>query len=97
MLITQFMVTTMTLHEHRMPKLLVDDGFTPPTPDNENLILSDTRTPAEALQVARRIKTEICGELIADPQLWNCPDHRETRDLARGVEQCALRYLSKAK
>lgn len=87
----------MTLHQHRLPRCLTGDGFTPPTPDNENLVLSETRTPAEALQVIRRIKREMCGELEADPRLWNCPKHRVMREEARGVEQMALRHFSRVK
>lgn len=68
---------------------------TPPAPDNENLFLSETRTPAEALQVARRIKKEMSGELKADHRLWNCPKHRQTRELVRGLEQIALRHVSR--
>lgn len=79
--------------DHRFPHCLTGDGFTLPAPANEDMILSDTRTPAEALQAARRISKEMCGELIADPRLWNCLDHRVTRELVRGVEQIARRQL----
>jgi hypothetical protein len=87
----------MTVAQQRLPRYVIGEGFTPPPPANEDVVFSGTRTPAEALQIARRTKKEMCGELIADPRLWNCPDHRETRDLVRGVEQCALRHFSRAK
>ena len=71
---------------------MIGEGSTPP-PDNDNLVLSDSKTPAEALQAIRRLKRELRRELRAEPRLWECPEHRRMRELTDGAEKCALRQF----
>jgi hypothetical protein len=67
------------------------EGGTPPVPHNDNWgVASSWETPAEALQTIRRWKREIQRELVRDPQLWACPEHRLTRYIRYEMEKCAL-------
>lgn len=66
------------------------EGTTRPVPANDNWgVASDWQTPAEALQLIRRWKHRIQRELVADPQLWRCPEHRLTRNIRYEMEKCA--------
>lgn len=88
------MGTIMTVHHHRLPRCVIGEGFTTPTPDNENLPLMDddfVLTPAELMQWARREKKRLSRALAADPRLWSCPQHRRDWNATIGIEQITLR------
>lgn len=72
-------------------RMVAGEGITPPVPDNDNWgVASSWQTPAEALQLIRRWKHRIRRELVSDPQLWRCPEHRLTRYIRYEMEKCAL-------
>ena len=67
------------------------EGFTPPVPANENLLLlPDWMTSAEALQRIRRTMDEMRRELAADFRLRSCPKHRRQWDELIAIERCTL-------
>ncbi len=81
----------MASSEYFRTGFVTGEAFTTPTPDNDNWVLSwDWMTPAETLQLIRRWKREISRQLSADSRLWNCPEHRLTRNIRYAMEQCAL-------
>ncbi len=63
-----------------------------PEPDNDNLeLLGDSvRTPAEWMQWAKRRKRRICRDLLADAQLWTCPEIWRDWHNTRGIEKLLL-------
>jgi hypothetical protein len=72
-------------------QLSVGDSVTHPTPDNDNWgVASSWQTPAEALQMVRRMQVRARKQLQADSSLWQCPEHRRLRDVLTAMERCAL-------
>jgi len=80
----------MTTTEPCPPRYLTGEAFASPTPDNDNWeVAGDDMTVAEAIQLIRRWKRQSCRELVADPRLWDCPEHRLARNVNYAIEKCA--------
>jgi hypothetical protein len=69
---------------------LTGEAFTTPTPDNNNWRLTSELTPAEFMQWVRREKQRLHRELLANPSLLTCPEHRRDLTVRLAMEKCAL-------
>ena len=66
------------------------EAASPPEPANDNWgVASDWRTPAETMQMIRRMKDEMRRELAADFTLRACPEHRKYWEILIEMEKCA--------
>lgn len=60
-----------------------------PEPDNDNWgTTSEEETPAEVLQWVRQRRKRHSRELIQNPGLWACVEHRLTRTITLAIEKC---------
>lgn len=74
-----------------MPITLTGEAFSVPKRDNDNMELAPPwQTPAEVLQLLRRVKREMQEELKADFTLRTCTEYQQRWELLRGAEQFAL-------
>lgn len=72
-------------------RVLTGEAATPPRPANDNWgVASAWQTPAEALQMVRRMREKMRRELHADFRLRADPTHRRYWETLIEMEKCAL-------
>ena len=69
------------------------EAFTTPTSDNENLLLTTSKTPAELMHFIRQEKERLRRKLAADPSLLNDPQVYMQWEEIKAFEACARYQL----
>jgi hypothetical protein len=74
----------------KLPGILAGEAASPPEPANDNWgLVAEGQTPAEAMQIIRRLKARMRAELAADFRRRADPEHRQNWDILIEMEKCA--------